>query len=732
MSLADPTPLAGCPACPGGAPLDALPSVPEEARADHIIALPGIHCAGCITGVERVLMALPGVHGARVNLSRRRVSVVAAGVPVATLIAALEARGYEAHELDADQLIEDRDGTGRELLMCLGVSGFAAMNVMLLSVAVWSGASDATRDLFHWISAAIAIPTVGFSARPFFRSALSALSGWRLNMDVPISLAILLAVVMSLAETAQGGAHAYFDAALSLTFFLLAGRYLDHRSRAAARSAAAELAALEVPRATRLAADGSEETVPVADLCPGDRIALLPGARVPADGEVLTGESEIDRALLTGETVPEAIGPGQTLSAGAVNLTGPLTLRVTSRGTDTSLRRMAELVAAAELGKTRHRALADRAAAIYAPVVHLLALFAFIAWVAISGDLRFALNVAVAVLIITCPCALGLAVPAVATAAAGALFRRGLLVKDGTALERLAECDTVVFDKTGTLTLGTPALAPGTEADGVLKSLALALARGSHHPLSTALVAALSAEGISAADGVSRLREVPGRGVEADWQGQRVRYGRPAWALADGSAVSADGPASVLALADGRSAIFRFEDVLRPGAGAVVERLRGLGLDVLMLSGDGPGAVRRVADSIGIARWEAELLPEEKAAFVDRLRAEGRRVAMVGDGLNDTVALAAAHTAISPASALDAARVVSDIVLLGRDLQPIAHAVTTARSASRRIVENFAIAASYNTIAVPLAVTGFATPLMAALAMSSSSVLVTLNALRLR
>ncbi|MEL6208150.1 MAG: heavy metal translocating P-type ATPase, partial [Pseudomonadota bacterium] len=452
----------------------------EAAAARAMLSLPSIHCSSCISGVERVLGEVPGVRSARVNFTLKRATVeTEPGLTAADLVDVLERAGFEAHELDAGQLsLTEADRQGRDLLMRLAVAGFAAMNVMLLSVAVWSGAEAATRDLFHWISAAIAIPAVAFSGRPFFVSAWGALRVGRLNMDVPITLAILLAIGTSLYETAHSGHHAYFDAAISLTFFLLGGRYLDHRTRAAARSAAEELAALEVPRALRVESDGPVE-VAVADLRPGDQVLVRPGGRMPVDGVIESGQSELDRGLLTGETRPIFAGPGQAVSAGEVNLTGQLTLRVTAAGRDSSLHRMADLVAAAESSKSRYTSLADRAAGLYAPGVHILSAAAGLGWWLYTGDLRLALNIAAAVLIITCPCALGLAVPAVTTAASGRLFRRGLLIKDGTSLERLAEVDTVLFDKTGTLTLGAPEVQSLDGFDPEDLALARALAEGS-------------------------------------------------------------------------------------------------------------------------------------------------------------------------------------------------------------------------------------------------------------
>ncbi len=677
-----------------------------------------------MTTVEGGLQALAGVTSARVNLTLRRVSVEAApDVTADRLIAALSRLGYEAHELDAGLLSStETDRQGQDLLMRLGVAGFAMMNVMLLSVAVWSGAEDATRQMFHWISAMIALPTVAFAGQPFFRSAWASLRAGRLGMDVPISLALILASGMSLFETMMGGRHAYFDAAVSLTFFLLAGRYLDHRTRAVARSAAEELAALEVPRAAVMR-QGVEVVVPLAEVMVGDLVRVRPGGRMPVDGVVVRGASEVDRSLLTGESLPAYAGPGSMVSAGEVNLTGPLTLRVIAAGRQSSLHRMADLVAVAESAKTRYTSLAERAARVYAPLVHILSGGAFVFWVwQTGGDVRFAINISAAVLIITCPCALGLAVPAVVTSASGKLFRKGLLIKHGTALERLAEVDTVVFDKTGTLTLGTPQPVDLHRHAPDVRAVAAGLAVASSHPLAVAL----AAQGIAPAD-VTDLREVPGFGVKGRWQGQTVRLGRADWVGADALPMTA----TYLSL-NGQTHGFGFIDRLRPGAEAAVKALQAQGKHIILLSGDATAAVAEMAERLGITDWTADALPAEKAARIAALTAQGHKVLMVGDGLNDTAALVAAHVSISPASALDAARVASDIVLLGQDMAPIADAVRIAGQARHRIVENFGISALYNIVAVPLALAGFATPLAAALAMSLSSITVSINALRLR
>ncbi|SFL30675.1 heavy metal translocating P-type ATPase [Shimia haliotis] len=720
--------VSACPACDAAPAAAALAEAAPLPDARIALSVPSVHCAACIATVEGALAKHPGVKSARVNLTLKRASVEAEpDVTAADLTEVLENVGYEAHELDAGTLsATENDKAGRDLLMRLAVAGFASMNVMLLSISVWSGAEAATRDLFHWISAAIALPTIIFSGKPFYQHAWNALKHKRLNMDVPIVLAIVLAVVTSLWETSLSGEHAYFDAALALVFFLLAGRYLDHRTRAVARSAAEELAALEVPRAIRVV-DGVDEVVQVSTLAVGDLVLVKPGGRMPVDGEIVEGRSELDRSLLTGETLPVFAEPGVDVSAGEVNLTGPLLIRASAVGEQTSLHRMADLVAVAESGRSNYTSLADRAAKLYAPGVHILSALSFLGWYLYTFDMRTALNIAAAVLIITCPCALGLAVPAVTTAASGRLFRKGMLIKHSTALERLAQVDTVVFDKTGTLTAGTPELVNIKDFSDTELGIALALALGSSHPLSQAITQAGQAAAVRPAR-LSDIEEVPGFGTQGRLDGVLVRLGRAAWVGAD----AREQTSAHLTIGAQAPKAFLFADSLRAGAEDAVAALKSAGKEVVLISGDTTGAVETLATRLGIEKWVAEALPEDKARRVQAMSDKGQHVLMVGDGLNDTAALAAAHVSISPASALDAARVASDIVLLGGDLSPIPDALTTSQSAIKRIRENFRIATVYNIIAVPLAVAGLATPLIAALAMSLSSITVSLNALRLR
>jgi Cu2+-exporting ATPase len=692
----------------------------DEATGHVDFLVPGMHCAACLARVERAVAAVEGVINARANLTSHRLGAdfaLADNAPddgiAERIVAALEGAGYTAKPFDIAAFnAAASDDTGNELAKAMAVAGFAAANIMLLSVSVWSGAEASTRDLFHWISALIGLPAIAYAGRPFFRSAARALAARTLNMDVPISLAVLLAAAMSLYETMTGGEHAWFDASVGLLFFLLVGRFLDYRMRGVARSAAAQLLSLSAHSATLIADNGRQKLVPLADIAPGAAILVASGEKVPLDGVVIAGNSDVDRAMLTGEPVPEAAEPGTDVFAGTVNLTGPLTVRVTALADDTLLADIVRLTEAAERSAGRFVQLADRAARIYAPAVHLLSAATFLGWIAIGAGWHAALTAAVAVLIITCPCALGLAVPAVRVVASGLLMKNGILLKDGAALEKLAEIDSVIFDKTGTLTVGAPRFAGAQAADDAAWQIATTLAATSRHPLAQALKA------------------------EAD-DGQIVRLGRPGWIADDDGLIrenagAGSGDAEIgLRIGHGQMAVFKFSDRLRPEAPGAIAALAKTGLAVSLLSGDNAAAAAHIAGEAGIADWRADCLPADKTGIVSAHQEAGGKVLMIGDGINDAPALAAAFVSMSPASASDISQAAADVVFTSNDLVAVPFVWRMARAARRVVLQNFTLAVGYNVIAVPLAVFGFATPLIAALAMSSSSILVTTNALRL-
>jgi P-type Cu2+ transporter len=541
------------------------------------------------------------------------------------------------------------------------------------------------------------------------------------NMDVPISIGVILATALSLFETLRSGEHAYFDASATLLFFLLAGRTLDYLMRERARSAITNLARIAPRGGTRLHEDGRREYVALGEIEPGMVLELKAGERVPVDSEVVTAGASFDTSIVNGESAPRSLLPGDEVMAGANTVGGVARVIAKKRSEDSLLARMVAMMEAAEGAKTRRRRIADRAASVYAPIVHTIAITTFLAWGLITGDWHAALLNAVAVLIITCPCALALAVPIVHVVAAGKLFEGGVLMKDGAALERAAEADSVAFDKTGTLTVGSPRLISyhlnGVEAE----QAAAALAAASTHPLSQVL-----ARTFMAGDNVvSDLREQPGQGVAGVVDGRHWRLGNQRWCgLGQGEAdtttvwLSRDGVAM---------GTFRFEDEVRADAPATIRQLKAWTLPVRILSGDVESAVASVARKVGIEDKRAQLFPEDKVADVER-----GQTMMVGDGINDAPAMRAAYVSMAPSTAADIGRSAADFVFTGGTLGAVPLVIGTARRAASIVNQNLVLAIGYNAVAVPLAVFGHVTPLIAAVAMSSSSLIVVLNALRLR
>ena len=689
------------------------------------LAVDGLRCAACLWLIEHALARDTRVSDVRLNATTRRLALrwtgpASLGARYADLVAGL---GYRVAPFTPQAVQRLGGAEERDLLRRMAVAGFAAANIMLLSVSVWAGAWGATRDLLHLISATIAIPALAYALRPFVASAWAALRQGRGSMDLPVVVGVVLTLGVSLAETLRSGAHAYFESATMLVFFLLIGRYVERRARGRARSAAAHLLSLAGAVASVEDADGALRHVAPAELKAGDILRVAAGERIAADGVVLDAPALLDNSFVTGESRPAAITVGAMAHGGAMNVGGPLRLRITAVGDDTLLSRIARLLEAAEQGRSRFVALADRVARLYTPAVHLLALVTFLAWWLLAGGGAWeSALVAASVLIVTCPCALALAQPTVATVAVGRLARLGVLTVSPTALERLGAIDCVVFDKTGTLTLGKPVLLDDAARPAGVLEAAARLAVSSRHPLARALIAAAPD-----ARPLPDTREHPGEGMSCG----ETRLGSRRFC-----GVAEDGEADAMELWFTRPGAqpvrFAFDDVLRADAADCVEALKARGLEVMVLSGDRAPAVRRIADAVGIEAWEADLSPDEKLARLSALVAAGRRPLMVGDGINDAPALAAAHASMSPGAAADVASAAADAIFQGEALMPVADTLALARAASRLMRRNVALAIVYNTIAVPVAAAGLLTPPLAALAMSSSSLLVIVNALSLR
>ena len=682
----------------------------------------GAKCASCMGRIEGAVGKLPGVETARLNLSTGRMHVAWRGsLAPRKVIEAVTGLGYGATAFDNRTTDATASREERGLLIAMAVAGLATANVMFLSEPMWFGEDmDAgTITMFRWLAALVAIPASLFSGWTFYASALSSIRHRRLNMDVPISLAVLLSLALSVHATVAGGAHTYFDAAVMLLFFLLIGRFLDARLRRRAYAAANALAAMQTASATRVTGNVAE-AVRASDVRPGDVLMIAAGERLPVDAEVISGASEADLRLVTGEIEPRPTSIGQTLHAGAVNLAAPLRVRALAAADRSLMADVARLLEAGEQKKSAYRRIADKVAAAYVPQVHAVALLGFVGWLIAGATLTQAAFVAVTVLIITCPCALGLAAPLVQVVAAGRLFRRGIYLSSGDALERIAAVDHVVFDKTGTLTLGDPVLLAGDWTQPDLANAA-ELARASRHPFSRAIVAKAGPGPVA-----TEVEEHPGRGVEGLVGERRARLGQAEFV---GAGEGAHG--LWFAFAGDKPVAFAFEDVVRDGARDAIERLKAMGLGVEMLSGDSDGRVARAAETAGIETWAANATPQSKAQRLAQLEASGRKVLMVGDGLNDAGALANAHASLAPGGALDVSRLAADCVYSAGNPDAVVDTIRIAREARARMRENFGLAALYNLLAIPVALAGWATPIVAAVAMSASSAVVTLNALRM-
>ncbi|MBL6457517.1 heavy metal translocating P-type ATPase [Belnapia sp. T6] len=689
-------------------------------RLDLMVS--GLRCGACVWLVEQALAAEPDMLSARAALTTRRLTLRWRGKRErAEEIAALLGRlGFRAVPFTPACLRAADDAETRGLVRALGIAAFGAMNVMLVSVAVWVGEDMGaeTRALMHWLAALIGLPTIALAGLPFYRSALAALRARRTNMDVAVSLGVLATAAMSLSEAWRNGPFTWFDGATTLLALLLAGRLLDRTARGRAGRAVAELLALQDGTVRRLGPDGAEEEVAVGAIRAGDRILLAAGERLRLDAVLEDAPGLFDLAATTGESLPRPVAPGSALAAGAVNMGGPAVLRVTAAAADGSLAATARLLDQAAEARGRFVTLADKAARLYVPTVLVVATGTFLGWWLGAGQgWQAALVPAVAALIVTCPCGLAIAVPAVQVVTVGALFRRGVLVTSPTALERLAAVDCVVLDKTGTLTTGTPRLLPGIWSPAELRAAA-GLARGSRHPLARALAAACP--------------DAPLRADAEEHPGQGMTAGTARLGSARFCGVREAGDTPVLWFTEGGSApvAFRFADALRADAAAAIQALRELGLPVEILSGDAPGAVAAVAAELGIESWQGGAIPEAKLSRIADLREAGHRPLMVGDGINDAGALALAYAAVAAPGAQDLAQGAADLVLRTEALLALPGAIHAARRAQALARQNIAFSLAYNLVAVPAAVAGLVTPLGAAAVMASSSIAVILNALR--
>ena len=718
-------------------PTVSLPALPE--RLD--LPIEGMTCASCAARVARSLNGLEGVD-ASVNLATETATVAfdPGRIDPARLVEAVEATGYRARLPGAGEPGREGDGgLGRRL----AVSAALSLPVLLVSMipALRFGG-------WEWAALALAAPVVLWGGWPFHRAAWAGLRHRAASMDTLISLGTLAALGWSATVVLSGAdAEVYLEVATVVTTFLLAGRWLEARAKRRAGAALTALLELGAKEASLLGEDGSERQVPVAELRVGDRFLVRPGERIATDGVVEAGSSAIDRSLLTGESVPVEVGPGDEVAGATVNAGGRLEVRATRVGADTALSQIARLVTEAQSGVAPVQRLADRVSAVFVPAVIALAAATLGVWLAVGGGAAAAFTAAVAVLIVACPCALGLATPVALMVGTGRGAQLGILIRGPEVLELTRRVDTVVLDKTGTLTtgaMGVVDVVPAAGADrGEVLRLAGALEDASEHPIGRAIAEAARADA-GALPPPEGFASREGLGVEGVVDGHAVVVGRPAlladWGLTLDDRLrvalerSQDGGGTAVAVAwDGAvRGLVVVADTVRPTSAEAVRLLRGQGLRPVLLTGDNAAAARAVAAEVGVDEVVAEVLPSEKAAVVRRLQREGRVVAVVGDGVNDAPALAHADLGIAVGTGTDVAIEASDLTLVSGDLRGAADAIALSRRTLRTIKGNLFWAFAYNVAALPLAAAGYLDPLIAGAAMALSSLFVIGNSLRLR
>ncbi|WP_075795929.1 heavy metal translocating P-type ATPase [Massilia putida] len=713
------------------------------------IDVEGMTCASCVARVEKALKAVPGVRDASVNLATERAAVQGDGLDVAAIVAAVERAGYAARPAGSGKA---EAPAARGLPAWWPVAVAALLSVPLIAPMLLSP-FGIDWMLPGWLQLLLATPVQFWLGARFYRAGWKAVRAGAGNMDLLVAIGTSAAYFLSLYQLLNAGSHAmphlYFESAAVVITLVLLGKWLEGRARHQTVAAIRALEALR-PAEAIVRRDGRDTVIPLADLRAGDLMVVRPGERVPADGRVTEGASHLDESLLTGESLPVAKGAGDRVTGGAVNGEGLLLVEATAVGADSMLARIIRMVEDAQAAKAPIQRLVDKVSAVFVPVVLLISLVTLLAWGLATGDWQQALLNAVAVQVIACPCALGLATPTGIMVGTGAAARHGILIKDAEALETAHALQTVVFDKTGTLTEGRPRVV-ALEGNDTRRLLALAAAvqQGSAHPLARA-VAELAAARDVTAPVASEAAALPGRGVRARVEGDVVWLGNRR--LLDEIGAGAVLPPALVAAAERHEAegrtvswlarehggvlavegVLAFGDRLKPTSRAAIARLRELGVDSMMLSGDNEGSARAVAESLGLTRWVAHVQPQDKAEVVRGLMREGRKVGMVGDGINDAPALAAADVGIAMAGGTDVALHTAAITLMRGDPLLVADAIDISDRTWRKIRQNLMWAFVYNVVGIPVAALGLLNPVLAGAAMAASSVSVVTNALLLR
>lgn len=720
----------------------------KQENGENVIflAIDGLHCAACVWLIESILQKQENVILARINLSRKYLKLKWRGQgeeaksQIKNYIETINEIGYKLFPFDELILEESEKKYNNDLIKYLALAGFGAGNVMLFSSILWfsdlNALGHATIDLIHFASALIVLPIIVYSARPFLYSAIKSIKSGYLNMDVTIASAIILICIVSLIESFKGATHVYFDSAIMLIFFLLIGKYLDFRARKQAFDIAKEFSLLSANFARVVKDDNQIEIISTKNIKKDMILLVVAGDKIPADAIVIEGESEIDNAIISGESLPKQISKNSEIYAGATNLNAPIKIKVLKDYENSLLQEIVKITENTESQKNKYIKIADKLAIYYTPAVHILAAATFSLWYFyFKTSFENSLLNAIAVLIITCPCALALAVPIAQTITISNFIKRGILIKSGDALEKLKDIDVIIFDKTGTLTIGKPQLIDiiglsrnlTEEEKNTYLKLASSLAAYSSHPISKSLADSYFGQKIAL-----EVTEEKGFGLTSYLDGRVLKLGKKDFVLTKNYDNEQAANHTKCYLKHGDDEIlFLFRDTLKPDAFTTIASLKALNKKIILLSGDNKNIVEEIAKTLDINEFYFEKTPLQKLEFLKSLKLENKKIMMFGDGINDAPSLSLADISVSFCDSSGIAQSCADIVLWAPGLNPILEIFSSTKRFMTTIKENLWIALLYNLIAIPFAVMGFVTPLISAISMSLSSILVLLNSLRI-
>jgi len=712
----------------------------QDDKNEILLAIDGIHCAACVWLIETILLKQENIISARVNLSKKYLKIKWFGAEenCQKYINLISEIGYKLFPFDENILLQEERKYNNDLVKCLAVSGFAAGNIMLFSIILWfydqQEIGHAMKVFMQFFSSLIALPAIIYSSRPFFKSAFVALKNKSGNMDVPIAVAIFLASLVSLIQAFNQAKHVYFDSAIMLVFFLLIGRYLDFKARKKAFDLAREFTLINSSYARLVNEEGLIKIIASKDIKRGMKILILAGDKVAADGIIIQGQAEFDSSIVNGETVPKLFSFNQNIFAGMINISSPVVISVTKEQDESLIAEIAKIVDDAQAQKNSYVRIADRLARIYTPAVHIAALFTFIFWFYVmqSGLENSVLN-AIAILVITCPCALALAVPITQTLTISSLLKRGVLAKSGDALESVNDIDIFVFDKTGTITFGNPVVVDFScinrkldfEEEDFYKKLAASICQYSKHPFSKAI--SLFYEQIKLNLDVT---EHPSMGLSSSYKGHEVKIGSATFLEINDKNNNILLNKIYLKYKDD-IILFSLKDELKKDAKFLIEYLQKLNKRIVLLSGDSKDIVINIANKVGIKEYYFEHNLMQKSIFIKDLKKQNHKILMVGDGINDAASLNLADISISFIAASELSKNTADIIVQGQNLSPIIDFLNISKRSMNIIKQNLLIALCYNIIAIPFAFMGYVSPLVAAFAMSSSSILVVLNSIKI-